>query len=56
MKSNKVGQDFRNNHTGIKYSPGAIDHAAYPRWMPWVFWISVAMGTAFFGALIWWVS
>jgi hypothetical protein len=52
MKPNKVMQDF--NHTGIKYAPNAIDHTAYPRWMPWAFWISVAVCTTVIGAAMWW--
>ena len=53
MKPNKVGQDF--NSTGIKYA-GAIDNTAYPGWMPWAFWISVAVCAAIFVALIWLIS
>jgi len=51
MKANKVGQDF--NHTGIKYSPGAVDVSAYPRYMPIVFWGSVCV---VFGLIAWAVS
>lgn len=51
MKANKVGQDF--NHTGIKYSHGAVDIQPYPRWMPALFWGGVAV---VIGIIVWGLS